>query len=198
MPHVSQLAPILVPLRPHLGPNTPLSWSQYAPILAPIRPHLGPNTSPFWSQARQRLHDRVALLGRRHPGGRLQWGALKEFSDGSLGSRTALMKEPYADGGPDAVLGKRVTSAAALRHWAEQADKAGLQVTAGGALPLAQHLHGGCCLARCWSSLHLCSTLNIVSVKTICSSLLHWHNMSIIISLAPHANYCFIGVTNSS
>lgn len=39
----------------------------------------------------------VSENGTQHPGGRLYWGALKEFADGSLGSRTALFHEPYAD-----------------------------------------------------------------------------------------------------
>lgn len=37
------------------------------------------------------------MYGRSHPGGRLFWGGLKAFADGSLGSRTALMWEPYSD-----------------------------------------------------------------------------------------------------
>ncbi|GIL61849.1 hypothetical protein Vafri_16260, partial [Volvox africanus] len=45
----------------------------------------------------RRLSSWVAVQGRAHPGGRLFWGGLKEFADGSLGSRTALMWEPYSD-----------------------------------------------------------------------------------------------------
>ncbi|GIM11474.1 hypothetical protein Vretimale_14968 [Volvox reticuliferus] len=47
----------------------------------------------------RRLSSWVAIHGRAHPGGRLFWGGLKEFADGSLGSRTALMWEPYSDSG---------------------------------------------------------------------------------------------------
>lgn len=39
----------------------------------------------------------VAPNGTRHPGGRLHWGGLKSFVDGSLGTRTALLHEPYSD-----------------------------------------------------------------------------------------------------
>jgi predicted amidohydrolase YtcJ len=39
----------------------------------------------------------VEALGWSHPGGFLTWGTLKAFADGSLGSRTAKMQEPYAD-----------------------------------------------------------------------------------------------------
>ncbi len=46
---------------------------------------------PTW----RRLAERVKHIGTRHPGGKLLWGGVKEFYDGSLGSRTALMHEPY-------------------------------------------------------------------------------------------------------
>jgi predicted amidohydrolase YtcJ len=42
------------------------------------------------------MAERVRHVGFMHPGRRLQWGGVKEFSDGSLGSHTALMHEPYA------------------------------------------------------------------------------------------------------
>ncbi len=45
---------------------------------------------------RRRMAERVRHVGTLHPGGRLRWGGVKEFSDGSLGSHTALMHEPYA------------------------------------------------------------------------------------------------------
>lgn len=44
-----------------------------------------------------RLKTRIDTKGRRHRLGRLQWGAIKDFADGSLGSRTALLIEPYTD-----------------------------------------------------------------------------------------------------
>lgn len=43
------------------------------------------------------LADFVRSKGFQHPGGFLSWGGLKEFYDGSLGSRTALMQEAYDD-----------------------------------------------------------------------------------------------------
>ncbi|KAK9805273.1 hypothetical protein WJX72_010387 [[Myrmecia] bisecta] len=44
-----------------------------------------------------RTADFVKAKGHSHPSGRLFWGSVKEFADGSLGSRTALMQEPYSD-----------------------------------------------------------------------------------------------------
>ena len=37
----------------------------------------------------------VGKHGASHPSQRLFWGPLKAFSDGALGSATALMHEPY-------------------------------------------------------------------------------------------------------
>jgi predicted amidohydrolase YtcJ len=48
---------------------------------------------PTW----RRLAERVKHVGTRHSRGKLMWGGVKEFYDGSLGSRTALMHEPYRD-----------------------------------------------------------------------------------------------------
>lgn len=62
-----------------------------------------------------------------HAGGRLFWGGVKAFSDGSLGSRTALMREPYDDDA--ATRGMRATPLAELRELVLQADAAGLQVS---------------------------------------------------------------------
>jgi hypothetical protein len=82
------------------------------------------------------------LQGRGHSGGRLFWGGVKEFADGSLGSRTALMWEPYSDDG--ASSGIRVAELEVLRESAAAADGAGLQVGptsragAGGPLPALQ------------------------------------------------------------
>ncbi|EFJ44615.1 hypothetical protein VOLCADRAFT_94988 [Volvox carteri f. nagariensis] len=55
----------------------------------------------------RRLSSWVAVHGRAHPGGRLFWGGLKEFADGSLGSRTALMWKPYSDVGRGGSPGKQ-------------------------------------------------------------------------------------------
>ena len=64
--------------------------------------------------------------GRAHPGGHLHWGGLKAFADGSLGSRTALMKEPYAD--DPTTSGIRLTRYPQLAALVQEADAAGLQV----------------------------------------------------------------------
>lgn len=57
----------------------------------------------------------------------LRWGALKGLADGSLGSRTAVFHDHYADA-PDQ-SGVRVTALANLREWITAADKIGLHVT---------------------------------------------------------------------
>ena len=72
------------------------------------------------------MAERVAHLGRAHPGGRLWWGSMKEFADGSLGSRTALFHEPYADA--PATAGTRTIELERLRQLVAAADGAGLQV----------------------------------------------------------------------
>jgi predicted amidohydrolase YtcJ len=56
----------------------------------------------------------------------LKIGALKGFVDGSLGSHTALFREPYSDQPKD--IGLQVTSYADLFNWSTNADAAGLQV----------------------------------------------------------------------
>eukprot|EP00887_Chlorella_sp_A99_P005517 scaffold1.g5517.t1 len=77
---------------------------------------------PTW----ERLAHRVQHLGRAHPGGRLFWGGVKEFADGSLGSRTALMHEPYSD--DPSTSGTTTVDRQALARMVEGADAAGLQV----------------------------------------------------------------------
>ena len=57
------------------------------------------------------------------------WGGLKEFADGSLGSRTALFHEPYVQAeGEDSTSGVRTIEKAVLTGMAVSADQAGLQV----------------------------------------------------------------------
>jgi predicted amidohydrolase YtcJ len=67
-------------------------------------------------------------MGRSHPSsdGRLHWGGVKEFADGSLGSRTALMWEPYSD--DSSSFGTRLTPTDVLLRNAKGAAEAGLQV----------------------------------------------------------------------
>lgn len=57
----------------------------------------------------------------------VRWGGVKALADGSLGSRTAVFREPYSDA-PDQ-HGVRVTSLADLSAFVMGADKAGLHVT---------------------------------------------------------------------
>lgn len=76
---------------------------------------------------RRQLHTRVQQWGRSHPGGRLYWGGLKDFADGSLGSQTALMHQPYAS--DPSSSGIRLTPQETLQELVAAADMAGLQVT---------------------------------------------------------------------
>ncbi len=64
--------------------------------------------------------------GRAHAGGHLHWGGLKAFADGSLGSRTALMKEPYSD--DPSTRGIRLNPYSELEQLVQAADATGLQV----------------------------------------------------------------------
>ncbi|KAL4431236.1 hypothetical protein ABPG75_006492 [Micractinium tetrahymenae] len=74
----------------------------------------------------RRMAERVRHLGTAHPSGMLFWGGVKEFADGSLGSRTALFHQPYAD--QPGSSGTRTIELAALRRLVADADAAGLQV----------------------------------------------------------------------
>jgi hypothetical protein len=71
-----------------------------------------------------RLRDTVAAAGRGDEW--LRIGSLKGFVDGSLGSHTALMHQPFTDAPADS--GLLVTPAADLYAWTRGADSAGLQV----------------------------------------------------------------------
>jgi predicted amidohydrolase YtcJ len=68
--------------------------------------------------------------GRSHASGRVHWGHVKAFHDGSLGSRTALMHEPYSDEPDNA--GMRVVPLEQLRDMAAEADVAELHVSSPG------------------------------------------------------------------
>lgn len=57
----------------------------------------------------------------------VRWGGLKGLMDGSLGSRTALFKDPYTDA-PDS-HGIALDSLTDMKSWIQQADSAGLHVT---------------------------------------------------------------------
>ena len=71
----------------------------------------------------QRLRDTVAARGRGDAW--LRIGGLKGFVDGSLGSHTAAMLEPFSDAPND--RGLFVTTPENLYAWTSAADKAGLQ-----------------------------------------------------------------------
>jgi predicted amidohydrolase YtcJ len=73
----------------------------------------------------EKMADIVAHEGRGDDW--VRWGALKALADGSLGSRTAVFREPYSDA-PDQ-KGVRVTSLANLREWITAGDAHGLHVT---------------------------------------------------------------------
>jgi predicted amidohydrolase YtcJ len=73
----------------------------------------------------ERLRDTVAARGRGDAW--LRVGALKGFVDGSLGSHTAAMFEPFSDT-PGGDRGLFVTTPDDLYAWTSGADKAGLHV----------------------------------------------------------------------
>jgi predicted amidohydrolase YtcJ len=72
----------------------------------------------------ERLRDRVAAAGRGDAW--LKIGGLKGFVDGSLGSHTAAMLEPFTDAPTD--TGLFVNSPDDLYRWVSGADRAGLHV----------------------------------------------------------------------
>src|SRR5690606_13998921 len=72
----------------------------------------------------ERLRDTVAARG--HGDDWVRIGGLKGFVDGSLGSHTAAMLEPFTDAPND--TGLLVNTPEDLYAWTSGADKAGLQV----------------------------------------------------------------------
>jgi predicted amidohydrolase YtcJ len=77
----------------------------------------------------QQLRDTIAARGggaRARGDSWLEIGGLKGFVDGSLGSHTAAMLEPFTDAPND--RGLFVTTPEHLYEWTSGADKAGLQV----------------------------------------------------------------------
>ncbi|WP_457825358.1 amidohydrolase family protein, partial [Staphylococcus aureus] len=57
----------------------------------------------------------------------IRWGGVKGLMDGSLGSRTALFRDPYSDA-PD-TRGVRVTPRADIARWVAAADAGHMPVT---------------------------------------------------------------------
>ncbi len=74
----------------------------------------------YWNE----LGDLVAMEGKG--GGRLRWGGVKGFVDGSLGSTTAWFYEPYAD--TPGTSGFPLTDISELKGMASSADAAGLRL----------------------------------------------------------------------
>ena len=80
--------------------------------------------------------DAVIETGLRtnHGSDRVRTGAIKTFTDGSIGGRTARLSEPYADAGegdaPPDERGDWVVDPDTLRELVDRADDAGLQLTA--------------------------------------------------------------------
>lgn len=72
----------------------------------------------------ERLRDHVEAHGRGDDW--LRVGGLKAFADGSLGSHTASMLEPFTDAPDDS--GLEVTSPEDMEAWTRGADRAGLHV----------------------------------------------------------------------
>ncbi|MEF8853555.1 MAG: amidohydrolase [Haloarculaceae archaeon] len=68
-----------------------------------------------------------AGLATNHGGERVQMGGIKTYTDGSLGGRTARLREPYADAD---TRGDWVTDPADLAALVERVDDAGLQFAA--------------------------------------------------------------------
>ncbi|QLG26317.1 amidohydrolase [Halorarum halophilum] len=79
----------------------------------------------YWSDHLDELVD--AGLRTNHGSDMVQVGAIKSFTDGSLGGRTAKLSEPYADV-PDET-GQWVVPPEDVRDLVERADDAGFQVT---------------------------------------------------------------------
>ncbi len=70
----------------------------------------------------------------------LKTGSLKAFSDGSLGSGTALFFDPYLDDPSNAGLAMEIVTNGDLRRWALDADKNGLQLSIHAIGDKANHL----------------------------------------------------------
>jgi predicted amidohydrolase YtcJ len=79
--------------------------------------------------------DAVLETGLRsgHGSDRVQTGAIKSYTDGSIGGRTARLSEPYADAGAEDATGEHrgewVVPPAELAALVERVDDAGLQMT---------------------------------------------------------------------
>lgn len=105
----------------HMGTWDDLEVFQRAHAAGRLRTRIAANVPlSTW----ERLRDHVAAHGRGDAW--LHWGGLKAFVDGSLGSHTALMLEPFTDTPADS--GLFVTPPEDLYAWGKGADAAGLQL----------------------------------------------------------------------
>lgn len=105
----------------HMGTWADLAVFEHANALGALRTRISAAV-PLATWAR--LRDTVAARG--HGDAWLRIGGLKGFVDGSLGSHTAAMLEPFTDAPSD--RGLFVNTPADLYAWTSAADKAGLQV----------------------------------------------------------------------
>eukprot|EP00882_Tetradesmus_deserticola_P005072 GHRQ01005344.1.p1 GENE.GHRQ01005344.1~~GHRQ01005344.1.p1 ORF type:complete len:554 (+),score=202.48 GHRQ01005344.1:614-2275(+) len=76
----------------------------------------------------RRAAERLQANGTHHASGRLIWGGVKEFADGSLGSSTAVFWRPYADDPTHSYTGTRLIELDDLQQLAKGAAGAGLQI----------------------------------------------------------------------
>ncbi|KAF6264068.1 amidohydrolase 3 [Scenedesmus sp. NREL 46B-D3] len=76
----------------------------------------------------RRAAERLRANGTHHASGRLIWGGVKEFADGSLGSSTAVFWSPYADDPTNSYTGTRLIALDDLQQLAQNAAGAGLQI----------------------------------------------------------------------
>jgi len=79
----------------------------------------------YWTDHLDSLADLGATTG--HGSGMVRVGAVKSYTDGSLGGRTARLTEPYADAD---TTGQWVVEPEQLREHVARADEAGLQFAA--------------------------------------------------------------------
>ena len=82
----------------------------------------------YWTDHLESVVDTGLRTG--HGSDMVRTGAIKTYTDGSFGGRTAKLREPYADAPDGETDGKWVVDPDALREQVETAHDAGLQFTA--------------------------------------------------------------------
>ncbi|KAK9832465.1 hypothetical protein WJX74_011007 [Apatococcus lobatus] len=107
----------------------PASWSDLRDVYIPAAER---GLLPFRVFAFLPLAERKELRkfiddhGWRDPSGRVFWGGLKDFSDGSLGASTALMHQPYMQ--DSSTCGMAVHDFAKLEQMVMEGNELGMQV----------------------------------------------------------------------